>query len=130
MTYAYLISKASEKGRCILVLSDKEDFTLEELHTGADCHTFEIVRVADPLHKDQRICLVIDDIGKITGKRINMRASLMYGSFYDYIAGDAIICKEGIVNGEHDLVKFTQEEAVELVNLINHNVDALYREVR
>ena len=130
MTYAYLISKASEKGRCILVLSDKEEFTLEELHAGASCHTFEIVRVSDPLHKDQRICLVIDDTGKITGKRINMRASLMYGSFYDYIAGDAIICKEGIVNGEPDLIKFTQEEAVELINLINENVDALYREVR
>lgn len=115
--YAYLLLKADDRGKPKLVLSDRKDFTLDELQIAIDCDCIKIVRVRNPIDGSM-LCMVIDESGKLKRKRINLRASLLYGSVYDYIAGDALICKEAITEDCPDLVKMSQADAEELEQVL------------
>lgn len=116
--YAYLLLKADDRGKPKTVLSDLKDFTLDELHIAIDCDCIEIVRVRNPID-GSTLCMVIDESGKVKRKRINLRASLLYGSVYDYIAGDALICKEAMTEDGPDLVKMIQEDTEELEQILS-----------
>lgn len=115
--YAYLLLKADDRGKPKMVLSDRKDFTLDELHIAIDCDCIEIVRVRNPIDGSV-LCMVVDESGKLRKKRINLRASLLYGSVYDYIAGDALICQEAMTEDEPDLVKMSQQDAEELEKVL------------
>lgn len=54
--------------------------------------------------------MVVDEEGKLTGKPLNRVATSIYSNPYDVIVGDAFICKEGIVDGEHDLVGLSSDD--------------------
>ena len=111
-----------------MVETSTNTFSLSELHAGADCDCIEIVKVNNPTGKGA-MCLVVDDVGRLVNKRAKLRATLIYGCLYDGIVGDCIICTEGIVDGEHDLVKFTSEEAKELMELINGDFETFYNKL-
>lgn len=85
--------------------TEEKTFTLEDLYEAIGCDFIEIVRIRNPINGHQ-ICMVVDESGKLKGKRINLRASLLYANGYDYIAGDAIICDEGMTDDGPDLIKF------------------------
>ena len=115
--YAYLLLKSDDRGKPKTVLSDRKDFTLDELLIAIDCDCIEIVRVRNPID-GSALCMVVDESGKLKRKRINLRASLLYGSVYDYIAGDALICQEAMTEEGPDLVKMSQQDAEELEQVL------------
>lgn len=115
--YAYLLLKADDRGKPKMVLSDRKDFTIDELYIAIGCDCIEIVRVRNPIDGSV-LCMVVDESGKLKRKRINLRASLLYGSVYDYIAGDALICQEAMTEDGPDLVKMSQQDAEELEQVL------------
>ena len=117
MKYAYLLLKGNDNGRADLIESEIQEFTLKELQRGVGGN-IEIVNVKDPVD-GRKLRLVIDDEGKIKGRRVNLRASLLYGSFYDCIVGDAILGKEIWTDDGPDVGKLEKEEALELQAAIN-----------
>lgn len=125
MKYAYLILKADQRGKPELIESETKDFTLKELKKAASCDCIEIVRVLNPIDGSV-LCLVVDESGKLKNKRINLRASLLYGSVYDYIAGDAVVCKE---EGQ-DLIKMDMLDALELKHVFTELKFASGRSIR
>lgn len=118
MKYAYLILKADQRGKPELIESEDQTFTLKELQKAISCDCIEIVRVRNPIDGSV-LCMVIDESGKLKNKRINLRASLLYGSVYDYIAGDALICQEEMTVEGPDLVKMDKLDALELNHVFN-----------
>ena len=118
MKYAYLILKADQRGKPERIRTDEQTFTLKELQKAIGCDCIEIVRVRNPID-GSTICMVVDGSGKLKNKRINLRASLLYGSVYDYIAGDALICQEEMTDEGPDLVKFDDITALELEQIFN-----------
>ena len=74
-------------------------------HLNCDC--FENVHIGG------NKVMLVDDCGKLNGKKANWKASRLYNA-PDYIAGDAIICEIGIVNGEHDIIP-PSEETIQFV---------------
>ena len=120
MKYAYLLLKGNDNGRADLIESESQEFTLKELQRGVGGN-IEIVNVKDPVD-GRKLRLVIDDEGKIKGKRVNLRASLLYGSFYDCIVGDAILGKEIWTDDGPDVGKLEKEEALELQAVINERL--------
>ena len=123
MKYAYLLLKGNDNGRADLIESESQEFTLKELQRGVGGN-IEIVNVKDPVD-GRKLRLVIDDEGKIKGKRVNLRASLLYGSFYDCIVGDAILGKEIWTDDGPDVGKLEKEEALELQAAINERLGDL-----
>ena len=123
MKYAYLLLKGNDNGRADLIESESQEFTLKELQRGVGGN-IEIVNVKDPVD-GRKLRLVIDDEGKIKGKRVNLRASLLYGRFYDCIVGDAILGKEIWTDDGPDVGKLEKEEALELQAVINERLGDL-----
>ena len=123
MKYAYLLLKGNDNGRADLIESESQEFTLKELQRGVGGN-IEIVNVKDPVD-GRKLRLVIDDEGKIKGRRVNLRASLLYGSFYDCIVGDAILGKEIWTDDGPDVGKLEKEEALELQAVINERLGDL-----
>ena len=123
MKYAYLLLNGNYNGRADLIESESQEFTPKELQRGVG-GSIEIVNVKDPVD-GRKLRLVIDDEGKIKGKRINLRASLLYGSFDDCIVGDAILGKEIWTDDGPDVGKLEKEEALELQAVINERLGDL-----
>lgn len=70
------------------------DFTLEELRELVGCEWIEIVRLLG----NGDSFLVVDEEGKLNGKERNEKATRMYGRMpFDYIVGNALLCKRGEV---------------------------------
>lgn len=110
MEYGYLILKAT--GEIEVIESDDYEFTLDELRSGADCHTIQIV--GSQVVKDLLLC--IDDNGKILGKEVNMFGTALYVLGYDVIVGDVVLgtrrCPDA--DAEPDIYKLPIEECHEL----------------
>lgn len=81
-----------------------------QLSKEIGCEWIEIVR---PRGYDYS--LVVDEEGLLNDNEINPYASLMYGILEhgQPIVGTALMLKEGIVNGEPDLIGMTSEECAE-----------------
>ena len=102
-----------------LIETNAESFDLDHLREEVQCDMIEIVRVQDPTGKIQgRLLLIIDDEGHFRGKKANLHASRLYGTYYAGIVGTALVCKEGIVNGEPDCIPLTREEAANLLQVM------------
>lgn len=77
-----------------VVPKNGKDFTLEELQALIGCDWIEIVRMPG----SDGSFMVVDEEGKLNGKELNEKATKMYGRMpYDYIVGDALLCKRGEV---------------------------------
>lgn len=71
------------------------------------CEWIEIVRPVG-----YNYVLIVDEEGRLKPNRINPIASMMYGTpkHGEPIVGTCLLMKEGIVDGEPDLVGLTEEE--------------------
>lgn len=67
----------------------------------------------------RKIVMIVDDIGKLEEKEINIKASLLYGELYDWIVGDAVIGDYGTVNGEQDIIPPSAETLNAIYKLFN-----------
>ena len=74
--------------------SNGRDFSLEELRTLIGCEWIEVAHLNGP----DGAFFVLDDMGKLTGKPFNAKATAVFRHFrMDYIVGDALLCKHGEV---------------------------------
>ena len=73
----------------VLDLPDELSAWLAACHNAIGCSQIEIVQTVI-----RGLVLVIDDAGKCRGKRINKVASILYGSDWDQIVGDAILARD------------------------------------
>lgn len=117
MKNAYLLLKPGN--RVSLIETDADSFESDLLYKEIQCDMIEILRVKDPTWKiDGRLLMIIDESGKLNGKTVNVKASILYGAPNDVIVGTALICKEGFVDGEPDCIPLTKEEAENLLNVL------------
>lgn len=70
-------------------------------------------RIRSDLH------MVIDEEGKLNNKPVNRFATRLYQSSWDVIVGDAFICKEGLVDGEPDLVGLDSSDCAFLTRALD-----------
>lgn len=89
------------------------EFTLEWAEKIIDCDCIEIVR---PRGLPRKFVMLIDEEGKLKEHFINPICSKLYGydEHGDYIAGDALIVKEAIINGEPDFTGLDDSDLAEL----------------
>ena len=85
------------------------NYVLHELLNGF----FEIVR---PLACPRHIIMLVDDEGILKDLPFNPLAAALYGQ---YIAGNAIIMREGFVNGEPDIVGLQTPDIAHMVPRLN-----------
>ena len=64
--------------------------------------------------QDRSLVLVLDEEGKLKDKPVNVIATWLTDFRMDKIAGHAVLCREGLRDGEPDLVGFGREEAAGL----------------
>ena len=77
------------------------------IYKSIGCECFEIV------HIGYDYILIVDENGKICepAKILNSSATSLYpGKLFDYIAGDVLIAKIAMVNGERDIVGLSNDE--------------------
>lgn len=68
--------------------------------------------------EDRDLILAVDEEGKLKGEDVNILGTFltMKALPADRIAGPAVLCQEGIRDGEPDLIGFEQEDATELAD--------------
>lgn len=91
----------------IVDLPDDPDATTEWLYAVYDAIGCDCIEVANTLIRD--LVLVLDESGKLWDgweTRINKIASILYGSPFDPIVGDVILCRR---SGE-DLIPITDQD--------------------
>lgn len=84
------------------------------------------IDIVSPFEKND-ICIVCNDEGKLLDMSVNRYASRLYGYAFDYIAGDVIVCGQGInADGEPDIIPLPIDRALDIW------IDAflIYMEVR
>ena len=64
--------------------------------------------------QDRSLVLVLDEEGKLKDKPVNVIATWLTDFQKDKIVGSAVLCREGLRDGEPDLVGFDGEEAAGL----------------
>ena len=84
----------------------------------------EWIEVVHPIGYD--CVLVIDEEGRRKPNRINPIASFLYGieRHGEPIVGTCLLMKEGIVNGEPDLVGLTDEKATNIKSILGEFIVA------
>lgn len=73
-----------------------------------------------PKYLPEGFCMVVNDEGFLRGLPLNRFASLLYGTpeHGQPIVGNAVILREGFVNGERDFVDMTDEDQMTLIMLM------------
>ena len=79
-----------------------------------------------PRYLPEPFCILIDEEGKLKRKPVNPVASAWYGP-RDRIVGTAIVMKDGIVDGERDIVGLTDEECLKVIGLVSEISYGEYR---
>lgn len=74
------------------------------------------IEVVHPKYLPEGFCLVVDDEGLLKGSAINNIASAIYGTLEhgQPIVGNAVILREGVVDGERDFVSLTDDDEIGL----------------
>lgn len=127
MKYAYLISDASNKGRVTLNEHETQEIPYEELR---QILPFEVIDIVRGNAAGFPVMMIINDNGKLECERVNLRCSMIYGSFYDCIVGNALIGKQIMTDEGPDVGCFPIKEARNLEDLINNNMDLIERMMR
>lgn len=109
-----------------IVEIDKNNF-LNEAHRLLDC---SFIDIANPGLKNIRFC--IDDAGKLTGKKMNILATVLYNCvrtiYFDEIVGNVLIGVDEVVNefGEHDFVGLSDNGAESFYSLLTDLSEKLF----
>lgn len=69
------------------------------------------------------LILAVDEEGKLKGGKVNVMGTYLTLSSLpgDRIVGSAVLCQEGVRNGEPDLVGFDPEDAADLADRLVHD---------
>ncbi len=78
------------------------------------------IEVVHPKYLPEGFCLVVDDEGRLKGSAVNNIASAIYGTLEhgQPIVGNAVILREGVVDGERDFVSLTDDDEIGLMLLL------------
>lgn len=78
------------------------------------------IEVVHPMHLPEGLCMVVDDEGLLKGSSVNGIASILYGTpeHGHPIVGNAVILREGFVDGERDFVSLTEDDETGLILLL------------
>lgn len=78
------------------------------------------IEVVHPKYLPEGFCLVVDDEGRLKGSAVNNVASAIYGTLEhgQPIVGNAVILREGVVDGERDFVSLTDDDEIGLMLLL------------
>lgn len=79
------------------------------------------IEVVHPKYLPEGLCMVVDDEGLLKGSAINNIASVIYGTpeHGQPIVGNAVILREGFVNGERDFVSLNDDDEAGLIVLLS-----------
>lgn len=114
----YILLRTDNTFEVVEIVYDK---FLQAAYQYLDCTFIEIV---NPGIGNLRLC--IDDAGKLTGKDINILATIIYNVHYDKlvdpIVGNVLIGADEIVNeyGEHDFVGLPDDLILKLTDLFEN----------
>lgn len=78
------------------------------------------IEVVHPKYLPEGFCMVVDDEGRLKGSAINSIASVLYGTpeHGQPIVGNAVILREGFVDGERDFVGLNDDDETGLILLL------------
>ena len=78
------------------------------------------IEVVHPKYLPEGLCMVVDDEGLLKGSPINSIASVLYGTpeHGQPIVGNAVILREGFVDGERDFVSLNDDDEAGLIVLL------------
>lgn len=78
------------------------------------------IEVVHPKYLPEGFCLVVDDEGRLKGSAVNNIAGAIYGTLEhgQPIVGNAVILREGVVDGERDFVSLTDDDEIGLMLLL------------
>lgn len=78
------------------------------------------IEVVRPKYLPEGFCMVVDDEGRLKGSAVNNIASVLYGTpeHGQPIVGNAVILREGFVNGERDFVDLNDDDEAGLIVLL------------
>ena len=88
---------------------DPDRDILDVIHDELDGGFFEIVRCGTLPHK---YLMLVDDCGLLKDLKINPVASILYA--HGAIAGNALIMREDVDDGEPDIFGMTEDDCMEL----------------
>lgn len=79
------------------------------------------IEVVHPKYLPEGLCMVIDDEGLLKGFSVNKIASVLYGTpeHGQPIVGNAVILREGFVDGERDFMSLDDDDEVGLLFLLD-----------
>ena len=98
-------------------LPDECHAFLDRLYELLNCSSIENVVILGGHYY-----MIVDECGKVSEppKLTNIRASPLYGGFpSEYIAGDVIIGKRGLRDGEPDIVGLSDREIFDFYKFLN-----------
>ena len=72
---------------------------------------------------DRELILAVDEEGKLKDGEVNVLGTFLTMEALpgDRIAGPAVLCQEGVRNGEPDLIGFDPEDAADLADQLVHD---------
>lgn len=78
------------------------------------------IEVVHPKYLPEGLCMVVDDEGRLKDYPVNNIASVLYGTpeHGQPIVGNAVILREGFVDGERDFVSLTDDDETGLMLLL------------
>ena len=79
-----------------------------------------------PRYLEKPFCILIDEEGKLKRLPVNPVASAWYGPG-DFIVGNAVVMKDGYVDGERDIVGLTEEELKRAIGMVSYVSSGEYR---
>lgn len=85
------------------------------IYSSIGCDCFEVVYIGNDY------IMIVDESGKICNSPmlINNSATSIYpGKLFDYIAGDVLVGKVAIVNGERDIVGLSNDDIASFVTIL------------
>lgn len=79
------------------------------------------IEVVHPKYLPEGLCMVVDDEGLLKGFSVNKIASVLYGTLEhgQPIVGNAVILREGFVDGERDFMSLDDDDEVGLLFLLD-----------
>lgn len=121
MTDKYIFMPADTADACIsfepgpICVGDSQ---VDVFKRWIECDLIEIVHIGRQLGLREDVILIVDESGKLKPHKFNLMGSYFYNvGFMDYIAGDCIIARIGLVPSsdpdfpfpEHDILPLTPE---------------------
>lgn len=117
----------------VVFTTDREMYTMdfaEPLHKSVGEVIGGWIEIVRPRGLTQPFCMIVNETGLQRELPLNIIGSFWYGTHMHGapIVGNIVVMKEGIRNGEQDLVGLTDQEAAAIMRDAAHLTNGLIRE--